>query len=200
MTSSPLRPTSAALPEGAGAPQPSTPAALFRVFTGVALSGVGGGLPAHTRRAVLAQGWMTDAQFAESYTLAQLTPGPNAVNLAAMIGAREAGGLGALAAVAGILCPGLIVMLGASALLVGVGLPPVLQSALRGAACAALAVLLTAAIPVVRVALRVRGGAVLSSLTFLALGALRLDLLPVFAALVGAGLILNRPRRVPPHD
>lgn len=177
-----------------------SPAALLKVFVGVALSGIGGGLPAHARRALTGRRWITDAEFAESYTLAQLTPGPNAVNLAAMIGARLCGKRGALLSVVGILAPGLVTMLIAAAITLGGGttLPPVAQSALRGAACAALAVMATAALPVVRVSLDVRGGIVLAALAFLCLGALRLNLLPVFVGLVTAGLILNRPRRTPP--
>ncbi|MFC6662185.1 hypothetical protein [Deinococcus multiflagellatus] len=54
--------------------------------------------------------------------------------------------------------------------------------------------MLTAAVPVVQVALGVRGGAVLMGATFLALAALKLDLLPVLAVVVAAGLLLNRPR------
>src|SRR6476646_3973732 len=88
-----------------------TPTTLLRVFVGVALSGIGGGLPAHARRAMTTRRWLTDAQFAETYTLAQLTPGPNAVNLAAMIGARLCGPPGAVMAVMGILVPGLTTML-----------------------------------------------------------------------------------------
>ena len=57
-----------------------------------------------------------------------------------------------------------------------------------------LAVLLTAALPVVRVGWGVRGGPVLTVLTFLALGVLRLDLLPVLLVLVGVGLLIHRPR------
>lgn len=169
------------------------------MFVGVALSGIGGGLPAHTRRALTSRGWMTEEAFAETFTLAQLTPGPNAVNLAAMVGARLAGRVGALASTLGVLTPGLIAMLAVSAFTLGQpgGLPPLLQSALRGAACAALAVLLTAALPVVRVGWRVRGGPVVTVLTFLALGVLRLDLLPVLLVLLGAGLLIHRPRR--PH-
>ncbi|THF88542.1 chromate transporter [Deinococcus sp. KSM4-11] len=177
-----------------------TPTTLLRVFIGVALSGIGGGLPAHARRAMTTRRWLTDTQFAETYTLAQLTPGPNAVNLAAMIGARLCGPPGAFMAVMGILVPGLTTMLAAAALTLsgGTALPPVVQSGLRGAACAALAVMVSAVIPVVKVGLGVRGGLVLAGLTFVGLGVLRLNLLPVFAFLVGAGLILNRPRRTPP--
>lgn len=181
-------------PAGARPPDP-TPALLLRTFVGVALAGVGGGLPAHTRRAVTARGWLSDEDFAETFTLAQLTPGPNAVNLASMIGARLAGGRGALAAVCGVLLPGLVAMLAVTLVTLNLpgGLPAWLQSALRGAACAALAIMLTAAWPVVRVGARVRGGPVLTALAFVALGVFRLDLLPVLVVLVGTGLALNRP-------
>ncbi|WP_295820185.1 chromate transporter [uncultured Deinococcus sp.] len=193
-------PTAPSRTEESAATDPPTPTALLRMFIGVALSGIGGGLPAHARRALTDRRWLTDAQFAESYTLAQLTPGPNAVNLAAMIGARLCGPAGASTSVVGILLPGLVAMLVAAAVTLGAGpgLPPAVQSGLRGAACAALAVMLTAAIPVVKVGLGVRGGLILAALAVVGLGVLRLDLLPVFAVLVGAGLILNRPRRVPP--
>lgn len=179
-------------------PQEATPTlgALFRLFVGVALSGIGGGLPAHARRAVLAKGWLTDEQFAESFTLAQLTPGPNAVNLAAMIGARLSGKRGAALSVLGILLPGLVAMLVATVITLGLpgGLPKSLESALHGAACAALAVMLTAAIPVVKVGAGVRGGAIVTLLAFVGLGVLRLDLLPVLLVLVGVGLIIHRPK------
>ncbi|SMB91913.1 chromate transporter [Deinococcus hopiensis] len=176
---------------------PPTPVALGTLFVGVALSGIGGGLPAHARRTLLARGWLTEGTFAEMFTLAQLMPGPNAVNLAAVVGARMCGGVGATASVLGILLPGLLAMLAASAATLGRpgGLPPVLQSGLKGAACAALGVLLTAALPVVRVGWGIRGGPTVTVLTLVALGVLRLDLLPVLLVLVGAGLLLHRPRR-----
>ncbi|GAA5512023.1 hypothetical protein Dcar01_00737 [Deinococcus carri] len=183
-------------PEADPAAPAPTPLSLARMFVGVALSGIGGGLPAHTRRALTTRGWMTDEAFAETFTLAQLTPGPNAVNLAAMVGARLGGRAGAVAATLGVLTPGLLAMLAVSVVTLGqpAGLPPVLQSALRGAACAALAVLLTAALPVVRVGWQVRGGPVITVLAFLALGVLRLDLFPVLLVLLGAGLLIHRPR------
>ena len=140
--SAPTTPAASAAP--ATPTPPPTPAGLLRLFVGVALVGIGGGLPAHTRRALTTRGWMTDAEFAEAYTLAQLTPGPNAVNLAAMIGARLLGGSGAALSVVGILTPGLIAMLTVTAITLGLpgGLPPTVQSGLRGAACAALCAVL----------------------------------------------------------
>ncbi|WP_189067675.1 chromate transporter [Deinococcus radiotolerans] len=176
--------------------QPPTPTGLLRLFVGVALVGIGGGLPAHTRRALTTRGWMTDAEFAEAYTLAQLTPGPNAVNLAAMIGARLLGGGGAALAVVGILTPGLIAMLTVTVFTLGLpgGLPSGVQSGLRGAACAALGVMLTAALPVLKVTAGIRFGPTLAVITFLLLAVLRADLLLVLAGTVIVGLILHRPR------
>ncbi|UQN06837.1 chromate transporter [Deinococcus sp. QL22] len=183
-------------------PLPATPLNLTRAFVGVALAGIGGGIPGHTRRAVLNRGWLNDAEFAEAFTLAQLTPGPNGVNLAAMVGARLGGKRGALASTLGVLTPGLIAMTAVTVLLLGLpgGLPPALQSALRGAACAALAVMLAMVGPIVRVGWNLKAGrlpigAAVTVLTFVALGVLRLDLLPVLVVLVGAGLVAHRPRR-----
>lgn len=192
--SAPTTPAASAAP--ATPTPPPTPAGLLRLFVGVALVGIGGGLPAHTRRALTTRGWMTDAEFAEAYTLAQLTPGPNAVNLAAMIGARLLGGSGAALSVVGILTPGLIAMLTVTAITLGLpgGLPPTVQSGLRGAACAALGVMLTAALPVLKVTAGIRYGPTLAVITFLLLAALRADLLLVLAGTVIVGLILHRPR------
>ncbi|GGM30506.1 chromate transporter [Deinococcus arenae] len=192
--SAPTTPAASAAP--ATPTPPPTPAGLLRLFVGVALVGIGGGLPAHTRRALTTRGWMTDAEFAEAYTLAQLTPGPNAVNLAAMIGARLLGGGGAALAVVGILTPGLIAMLTVTVFTLGLpgGLPPAVQSGLRGAACAALGVMLTAALPVLKVTAGIRFGPTLAVITFLLLAALRADLLLVLAGTVIVGLIIHRPR------
>ena len=192
--SAPTTPAASAAP--ATPTPPPTPAGLLRLFVGVALVGIGGGLPAHTRRALTTRGWMTDAEFAEAYTLAQLTPGPNAVNLAAMIGARLLGGGGAALAVVGILTPGLIAMLTVTVFTLGLpgGLPPAVQSGLRGAACAALGVMLTAALPVLKVTADIRFGPTLAVITFLLLAALRADLLLVLAGTVIVGLIIHRPR------
>ncbi|WP_019008256.1 chromate transporter [Deinococcus aquatilis] len=186
----------------AALPLPPTPLQLARAFVGVALAGIGGGIPAHTRRAMLNRGWLDNAEFAEAFTLAQLTPGPNGVNLAAMVGARLGGKRGALASTLGVLTPGLIAMTAVTVLLLGLpgGLPPALQSALRGAACAALAVMLTMVGPIVRVGWNLKAGrlpigAAVTLLTFVALGVLRLDLLPVLVVLVGAGLVAHRPAK-----
>ena len=77
---------------------------LFWVFLAVGMQSFGGGLSGWIRRAIVERrGWMSEAQFLSGLALCQITPGPNAVNLAVFIGTTLRGRLGALSAVGGIL-------------------------------------------------------------------------------------------------
>lgn len=166
---------------------------------GVALGGVGGGLSAQTQRALVHRGWMSAAEFAETQALAQLSPGPNAVNVAAAVGAQLGGKRGALAAVCGILAPGLLCMTVLSWLLLSHPgrLPPAVSSGLRGAACAGLAILLSTVWPMVRVGWQLRGGPQITLAALISLGLLGWPLLPVLTLLIGLGVYLNRPGQPP---
>ena len=72
---------------------------------------IGGGLSAvpEMERQVVAHGWVTSREFVDGYTLAQLTPGPNML-VAAFVGYRAHGWLGALLAGAAMFLPSAIVL------------------------------------------------------------------------------------------
>ena len=73
--------------------------ALFLYFLMLAFLAVGGApsvLPDMHRYVVEVHGWMTSAQFAEFYTLAQIAPGPNVMYIP-LIGWHVAGVAGAVA-------------------------------------------------------------------------------------------------------
>lgn len=78
-------------------------AALFRAFLGVGLSGFGGVLPFARRELVERRRWLTAEGFNETLSLCQSLPGPNIVNVSAVVGARFAGARGAVAAVTGLM-------------------------------------------------------------------------------------------------
>jgi len=64
----------------------------------------GGGLSSWMRREIVQRrGWMEDPQFLGGLALAQIAPGPNAVNLCVFIGTTLRGGSGALVALAGLM-------------------------------------------------------------------------------------------------
>jgi chromate transporter len=76
-------------------------------FSGLSLLAVGGGsavLPEMHSIVVDDHHWLTDAQFAEIYSLGQIAPGPN-MTMVAVIGEHVAGWPGWLAAVVGFFLP-----------------------------------------------------------------------------------------------
>lgn len=73
---------------------------LAGFFAVLSLFSVGGGnsaIPEMHRYAVDVQHWLSDQQFADTFALAQLTPGPNLI-IVALVGFRVAGVLGAVVA------------------------------------------------------------------------------------------------------
>ena len=72
-------------------------AVRFTALSLVAIGGINAILPEIHRVVVDVEGWMTSADFAELFALAQLAPGPNAM-VVALVGWKVAGVAGALVA------------------------------------------------------------------------------------------------------
>ncbi len=85
----------------ASPPQPSL-AAVFRSFLLIGATTFGGGRATYFHdELVLRRKWVTDEEFIEAVAVSQLLPGPNIGNLAAYLGQRLRGWIGA---VIGLLC------------------------------------------------------------------------------------------------
>lgn len=67
---------------------PKSKTDLFVSFTILALQGFGGVLAVVQRELVDKKQWLTNDEFVEDWSVAQILPGPNVVNLALMIGGR----------------------------------------------------------------------------------------------------------------
>ncbi|MCZ8251296.1 MAG: chromate transporter [Hylemonella sp.] len=91
--------------------QPKSPGDLFLSFTVLALQGFGGVLAVAQRELVERKRWMTNEEFVEEWSVAQIMPGPNIINLSIMIGSRYFGLRGAVAAVLGMLTAPMLVVL-----------------------------------------------------------------------------------------
>lgn len=88
-------------------------ASLFLYFLMLAFLAIGGApsvLPEMHRYVVEIHGWITSAQFAELYTLAQVAPGPNVMYIP-LIGWHVAGWAGAAATTIAFLVPSLTLTL-----------------------------------------------------------------------------------------
>jgi chromate transporter len=75
----------------------TTLAAFFAVLSLFAVGGGNSAIPEMHRYAVDVQHWLSDRQFADSFALAQLTPGPNLI-IVTLIGYHVAGIAGAVVA------------------------------------------------------------------------------------------------------
>lgn len=81
---------------------------LFFSFLQIGMFSVGGGyaaMPLIQEQAVEANHWLTMGEFTDLITIAEMTPGPIAVNSATFVGIRIAGLPGAIAATFGCILP-----------------------------------------------------------------------------------------------
>ncbi len=88
-------------------------AELFFCFFQIGLFSIGGGyvaIPLIRYQTVMLHGWLTESQFMDLATIAEMTPGPIAINGATFVGFRVAGGAGAIAATLGCIFPSLIIV------------------------------------------------------------------------------------------
>jgi len=84
---------------------------IFLSFLKVGLFGYGGGpsmVPLVQEEVVDVHQWLTNAEFTDVLAMGNSLPGPIVIKLAVFIGFKEAGGLGAFAAVLGISLPGIV--------------------------------------------------------------------------------------------
>ena len=176
-------------------PQPESLADLFVSFTVLALQGFGGVLAVVQRELVEKKRWMTRAEFVEEWSVAQIMPGPNVINLAVVIGARYFGFRGAMSAVAGMLALPLLLVVVLALVYAQYAGNPQVAGALRGMGAVA-AGLITATGLKLSAALKTHplGIAVCAALgvgAFMAIALLRLPLIWVLFGLGGISCILT---------
>ncbi len=132
-----------------GQRRPRSAMEVFRVFNRLALQGFGGVLAVAQRELVERERWMTPAQFLELLSLGQVLPGPNIVNMALMIGDRFLGWRGAAAALAGLMCAPLLIVLLLAALYRETMSQPMVAGALRGMGAVAAGLVIATALKLV---------------------------------------------------
>src|SRR5690554_6176114 len=128
---------------------PASPLELFVTFTLLALQGFGGVLAVAQRELVDRKRWLTREEFLDTYSVSQLLPGPNVVNLALMLGDRFFGWRGALAGLAGMLAAPVVIVLVLAASYAQFADHPIMAGALRGMGAVAAGLMLAMALKLV---------------------------------------------------
>jgi chromate transporter len=96
------------------------------------LQGFGGVLTIVQRELVEKKQWFTPEEFIEDWSVAQVLPGPNVINLGLMFGSRHFGLAGAIAATTGLMLIPSIGVLTIALLYGSISDNPIAQSALQG--------------------------------------------------------------------
>lgn len=87
---------------------------LFISFFQIGLLSIGGGyaaLPLIKERIVDVNSWLTIKEFADLVTIAEMTPGPLAVNASTFVGNQVAGIIGSIVATLGCVLPSFVIVL-----------------------------------------------------------------------------------------
>jgi chromate transporter len=162
---------------------------LFLTFSRITLSGFGG-MPFWTRRALVErQRWLTEREFVELMAIGQLLPGPGTLNLAVMVGQRFAGGVGAMAAVAGLLGWPALIVIALGILYQHYGALPWVHHALTGMSAVGAGLLLASGIRMATVLARQWRPWLFAGLAFAGIGIMRWSLIAVVGALAPFAII-----------
>jgi chromate transporter len=169
---------------------------LFTCFLVIGMQSFGGGLSSWMRREVVQRrAWMEDPQFLGGLALAQIAPGPNAVNLCVFIGTTLRGGNGALVALAGLMGLPIVLVLALGAIYARLHALPGLAPILGGMGAAAVGLNLATGWRLMRRNLRSVSQLAIMSGTAITVGWLDWPLLPVLLVVIPASLALSFWRR-----
>jgi chromate transporter len=105
---------------------------LFFSFTLLALQGFGGVMVIVYRELVEKKGWLSDDEFLEDWSVAQILPGANIINMSLIIGNRYFGVRGALTALSGLMLAPLVIVIAATLIYSKYADYPGVIGALRG--------------------------------------------------------------------
>lgn len=129
---------------------------LYLAFVQVGAFAFGGGLaalPLIRQQVVELHGWLDMAAFTDLVTIAELTPGPIALNAATFVGMKVGGLPGALVATLGAITPSLIIVLILARLYSVWKSKPAFQGVLFGLRPAAVALIASAGVSIALLAL-----------------------------------------------
>jgi chromate transporter len=147
---------------------------LIRLFLSFALVGlltIGGGyssLALIKEQAVEINGWLTMTEFSDLITISEITPGPIAINSATFVGTRVAGLPGAVAATLGFVTPPFIVVSLLYIIYRKYRTLTVMQGILKGLRPTIVALIASAGLSILILALWGEGGIALASTDILA--------------------------------
>lgn len=175
-------------------PHPKSLGELFNTFSMLAIQGFGGVLAFIERELVEKKKWMTRAEFVEDWAIARTMPGPPALNLCIMVGAKYFGWRGALVSLAGMFMFPTMIILTLAIAYAHFGNQPQVVDALRGMGAVAAGMIGATGLKLLSALktnpLGVKICSALAILTFVGIAILQWRLLYVLIVLGGIGYVI----------
>lgn len=163
---------------------------LFLVFAKIGLLGFGG-VTAWLRRVLVEEhGWMDDREFAELFGLASTLPGANTVSVAVMLGDRNQGLSGSIAAVTGLLTMPLLILASIASIYGQYSNMPDVKAAIGGAAAATAGLVIGNAVKMARNMKPDLIAAFIGAIVFVASGVLQLPLLWTLLTIIPVSILV----------
>jgi len=173
--------------------QVALPTIFWTFLTAGAIS-FGGGVVAYLREYTVSETrWLDDDAFLDALEISQTLPGLNAVNMSVIIGDNLRGIPGAIAAVVGLVLPGVIVIMGLGAVWQAASNSPLVKPFLIGVAAAAVGLLSTVTLQLGHKQFARPLDLAIIVATFLATSILRVPLCFVLLVIGSAAILLYRP-------
>lgn len=166
---------------------------LYFTFLKIGLFSIGGGyvmLPLIEKEIISVHGWLTPAQFVDIVAIAEMTPGPVAINSATFIGYRTAGFWGSVFATAGVVTPSIVIILLVARLMQRFYQNPRVQAAFAGLRPAVIGLIASAAVFVARTTLSDVTAVLFAVAAFLLLTFTRLHPILVLVLAAVGGILL----------
>lgn len=166
---------------------------LFLTFAKIGLFTFGGGyamIPLIQKEIIEAHAWLTMKEFVDIIAIAEMTPGPVAVNSATFVGYKLAGVPGAAAATGGVILPSFVIIVAFATLFLRYKDAPAVKAVFKGLRPAVTALIAAAAISLVRASFVDIAGPIIAVAVLV--GMLRFDLHPILAIVLAAvvGMVL----------
>ena len=168
---------------------------IFVVFLTAGAISFGGGVVGYLREYIVhGKGWLDDDDFLDALEISETLPGLNSVNMSVIIGDRMRGVAGAVAAVAGLLLPGMIFVMTLGVLWDAQRHNPYIRLILTGVAAAAVGLLLTVTLQLGHKQFARFPDVVFISVTFAAVSVFNFSLITVFLTIGPLAVWYYRPR------
>jgi chromate transporter len=173
--------------------------AIFAAFFRLGVMSFGGGTAAWLYREIVERRqWIDDREFLSGAALGRLMPGSGGVNLTVQVGQHLRGGLGATAAVLGLLSGPLAIVLGLAVGYTRISQNVMVHAVLDGIAAAAIGLTFATGLKLVRFRMASAGPLAITGVTVLSVGVLRWPMIPVVLCLapisIGLALLDRRGR------